>query len=256
MPENLFLEPESEAAPRRGVLLLHGLTASLTEVEPLARHLVKQGYFVSAPLLSGHGTSIGELRRTPAENWLGDAERSCLDLAARVERLAVVGESLGALLALHIALFQADRIGGLVLLSPPFKFRSRIRETFLGIMATQPRSVLDRLWITPKRARPNDVFAFPHEHYSAHAVSSVVRLFQLRKRLTRSLGHISCPTLVLQDPHDHHLHPDSAELLVQRLGASDKTLLSVDGGYHELLIGARHDEVFRFITEFLRRVIG
>ena len=256
MPGNIFLTPATSTAPSCGALLLHGLTASLTEVEPLAQHLVRQGYVVSAPLLSGHGTDINELRRTPTADWLGDAERSCLDLAARVERFAVVGESLGALLAIHLALFQADRIGALVLLSPPFKFRSRFRETFLPFLATQPDAVLDRLWLRPKRARPNDVFAFPHSHYSAHAVSSVVRLFQLRKRLTQSLGRVRCPTLVLQDPLDHHLHPESGRLLVERLGAEDKTLLSVEGGYHELLIGAKHDEVFRHISAFLSRVIG
>ncbi len=52
-----------------GVILIHGLTASATEVRPIADHLERAavGITLSCPLLPGHGTTFEDLRHTAAE---------------------------------------------------------------------------------------------------------------------------------------------------------------------------------------------
>ena len=47
-----------------GCLVLHGFTATPSEVRWLAEHLAGQGHTVYAPRLAGHGTTPEALART------------------------------------------------------------------------------------------------------------------------------------------------------------------------------------------------
>ena len=54
-----------------GFLLIHGFTATTTEVRLLADKLHKDGYTVSAPLLPGHMTTPEDMNTVPG--WIGMA---------------------------------------------------------------------------------------------------------------------------------------------------------------------------------------
>jgi len=49
---------------RTGFVLLHGFTATTTEVKPLAERLHHEGYTISAPLLPGHDSHPDDLNAT------------------------------------------------------------------------------------------------------------------------------------------------------------------------------------------------
>ena len=55
---------------RKGILLIHGLSDSPYLFQPLARHLQKQGFFVRALLLPGHGTVPGDLLGIRYQEWI------------------------------------------------------------------------------------------------------------------------------------------------------------------------------------------
>ena len=46
-----------------GALLVHGFTASPTEMRLLGNHLHQRGLTVAAPLLPGHGTNLADLSK-------------------------------------------------------------------------------------------------------------------------------------------------------------------------------------------------
>ena len=98
-------EPFYCAGGETGVLLLHGLTGSPAEMRLLGESLAEAGFTVLAVRLPGHGTIPEDLERMTAGDWLSAAMDGYAVLAsdARVRRIAVVGHSMGALLALMLA---------------------------------------------------------------------------------------------------------------------------------------------------------
>jgi len=91
-----------------GVVLVHGFTGTPYEVRYLGVELARDGFTVRAPLLPGHGTSIDDLDRTRWEDWAEAVERAVDALRVRCGRVAVVGQSLGGLLALHVGSQRKD----------------------------------------------------------------------------------------------------------------------------------------------------
>ena len=89
---------------RRGVLLLHGYSASPQEFELLCQKLQKAGIAYYAPQLTGFGDNdLGLLREVRAEDWMRDALNAYDTLAAFTDEVSVLGHSNGGALATFVA---------------------------------------------------------------------------------------------------------------------------------------------------------
>ncbi len=105
--------------PGRGsmppVVLLHGLSASAADYDPLVRRLRRWSERIVAPDLPGHGLSPSTFEGTPST--VVEALIDALDRV--VDRPAIVfGNSLGGLVAIRYALARSSRVAGLCLVSP------------------------------------------------------------------------------------------------------------------------------------------
>ena len=103
-----------------GALLIHGLTASPTEMHLVGRYLHERGLTLAAPLLPGHGTNLADLRKQRWQDWVQHADAAFVQLKSRCEFVFVAGISLGSLVALHPATEHAD-VRGLIVYSPLVK---------------------------------------------------------------------------------------------------------------------------------------
>src|SRR5215211_3145667 len=111
------MSDEAERAPY-GVLVLHGLTSGLGSVQPVADRLEARGLPCAVPWLRGHGTHHDDLRRVTWRDWYADA-RAALDLLlARCRTAAVVGLSMGGLVALHLALRRPEHLRAVIAVAP------------------------------------------------------------------------------------------------------------------------------------------
>jgi carboxylesterase len=136
----------------RGCLLLHGFTGTPAEMRPLGTRLAARGFTVRAPLLPGHGTRVDDLARTTWRDWFAAALESWDELGERSAARAVVGLSMGALLALHLAHERGREVAAVAALAPAIRLRDqRSAETTLWIrrLPRLPR----RFEIVPKRRR-------------------------------------------------------------------------------------------------------
>jgi pimeloyl-ACP methyl ester carboxylesterase len=102
------------AAPDRAVLLVHGLTASSREFFDLGPALAAAGWYAIAPDLRGRGRSS----KPPHGYGLPFHADDLLALCERLElqRVHLVGHSLGALIGLYLAALFPARIHRLVLI--------------------------------------------------------------------------------------------------------------------------------------------
>ena len=107
-----------EKRSSRGILLLHGLTATTNSVRPLASRLGELDWTISAPLLPGHGESLEKLSTTNWRDWATQVEQCWHQLNDSCDEAFIAGESAGGLLALWLACLQTIRPKGLVLVAP------------------------------------------------------------------------------------------------------------------------------------------
>lgn len=103
----------AEQGPRDGppVLLLHGSTDSWRSFEPLLPHLPPH-WHVIVPSLRGHGGSDKRARSYRVDDFAADIGALAGQLGLRP--MLVVGHSMGAAIALHLARTQPQRLRALV----------------------------------------------------------------------------------------------------------------------------------------------
>jgi len=110
------------SGPRRGMLLVHGLSDSPFVFRDLARVLAEQCVEVRTVLLQGHGTRPGDMVAASADVWRRQVREHYEALAEDVDIPYIGGFSLGGALATERALADdSPRPAGLVVLAPAWE---------------------------------------------------------------------------------------------------------------------------------------
>lgn len=244
-----FLLEPARARPL-GVLLVHGFLASPAEMRPLAERLADERFPVLGVRLRGHGTSPWDLARRGFEEWVESLEHGYALLRERHARVAVVGFSTGAALALLHAAGAPPGLAGVVACAPPLRFRNpRMRAVPLvhGV-----NRLLARLTQRPGPLsfRPNRP-EHPEVNYRHMPLRGLHELRRLVATLEPNLGAVRCPTLVLQATGDPVVERQGTETLFAALGSAEKSLHWVPSQRHGILRANVGDAHAR-ISEFLR----
>ena len=106
------------AGSRTGVLLLHGLCGTPTEMRFVANGLARSGCTVYCPMLAGHGGSEADIKATRWQDWYASAEAALSRLREDCDTVIVGGLSTGAVLALLLAARRPSDVQGTILLAP------------------------------------------------------------------------------------------------------------------------------------------
>jgi len=217
-----------------GILLVHGFLASPLEVRSLGERLRDQGFVVLGLRLSGHGTSPWELAECGVVDWMADMRRGYAIVSALAERVAVVGFSTGAALALALAAEHPGALGALVCAAAPVNFitphmslvpwlnrSSRIAQAFVG----EARARF--------RAHQPDHPEINYQHVPLAAMSEVIAL---GKRLPELAESVHCPCLFLQASEDPVVHQQSAQILYDAVSSADKSIHMLPTDQHGIVV--------------------
>jgi carboxylesterase len=107
---------------RSGVLLIHGLTGTPTEMRFVAKGLNRNGFTVHGMQLAGHCGNEEDLLKTGWRDWYRSACDAADRLRGEVDHMFVAGLSMGALLALKLAADRPDQVDGLGLYGTSFVY--------------------------------------------------------------------------------------------------------------------------------------
>ncbi|MGH9261310.1 MAG: alpha/beta hydrolase, partial [Acidimicrobiales bacterium] len=128
-------EPWAADGGPHGVLVLHGFTGAPQSMRGLAGAFAAAGFAVDLPLLPGHGTSVDDLIETSWADWSAAAEEAYRALAARVDKVVVVGLSMGGSLTAWLATRHPE-IAGIVCVNPalevPDEMVTALEEVLAG----------------------------------------------------------------------------------------------------------------------------
>ncbi|HOX42147.1 MAG TPA: alpha/beta fold hydrolase [Myxococcota bacterium] len=240
----------------RGVLLLHGFTGTPFELRALGERLAAEGYRVSAPLLPGHGLTPAAMQATGPADWLAGAARGLDGLRARCERVAVVGLSLGSLLAIELAASRPADVAAVGLLATPYWPAPRLAALLL-LYGFTPAA---RLWPEfPKPAGHDEVLDPAQKGRNpAYPVLPMLAGRKLRGHIRRVRGlvpRVRCPALVIHGQQDRLVLPAGARRLARRLGSARVWQRYLPGSAHLVTLDRERAALEDCVAAFLGEVM-
>ena len=203
-------EPLSVDGGPTGVLVLHGFTGSPFSVRGITEQMANAGMSVEMPLLAGHGTVIEDMLDTRFADWVNSAEAAFESLAARTERVIVVGLSMGGTLTCLLA-ERHPEIAGIVLVNPLVEPQSP--EMIDGIQALIDGNVEVVDGIGSDIARPDT----EERSYPGTPTRALLSLFAGVAEVAGDLGRISCPVLLFSSLEDHVVPPSNGDYVVAQV---------------------------------------
>lgn len=230
---------------KTGVLFIHGFTGGTYEVQPFITFVKKHtDWSVEVPTLPGHGVTLN-LVNVSAESWMMEAELALKKLIKRVDRVIVVGFSMGGLIAMYLALrYPVDK---LVLLSAAAKYIS-------------PRVLLDdvRIIVTESVTRnytPNTfyhLYDYKLTHTPLRATFEFLRMVKMVKPYYKQ---IQTPVCIVQGEKDGIVPFSTAHHLYKVLGSESKLLITSPMGKHHICYSDDCNDWFTEALNFMRKDI-
>jgi carboxylesterase len=246
--------PRSCPGEAPAVLALHGFTGTPREVDLVVDVAAELGLEAHAPLLPGHGTLASDLAKTGFEDWAAAARAALHDLATPERPAIVVGLSMGAVVAMHLAATEAPRVRALGLLANALRLSWPFPE--LALDAVRLLRVPD--FYMPKKA--SDI-ADPEARrtnltYSQQPVHAAAKLVVAGRAVRRSLSEIRCPTFIAHGALDRVCPVRNADDVARSLGTSERQVLILPRSAHIITRDRDRDLLRRELAAFLRRARG
>src|SRR5262245_47211969 len=248
-----------------GVGVVPGLGDHSGRFERVARALVERGFQVEGLDIPGHGRSSGARGHVRSWNEYRAAMSAWMD-RLRAEhpglRWALLGQSMGALIALDWALLNPTALGALVLSAPPFELA--LRPSMLKIYAAQ---ALVRVWpgfsqgtaIAPSMLSHDPEVVREHRsdplvHYRISA-----RLFleftATRRALARQARDLPVPTMIIQGTDDPVTRASASARWAAAAGVERVRYREYPGLLHEVLNEPAGPAVVEEIATWLKGVL-
>lgn len=257
-------------AGRSGVLLIHGLTGTPTEMRFVARGLHEAGFTVNAVQLAGHCGDASDLLATGWRDWYASVDAAATRLLREVDHLFVAGLSMGALLALKLAIERPREVDGLGLYGTTFRYDgwaipAVARLSFLlpaacALGIGRKRSFMEgfpygikneriRDWIVGRMLSGDSAGGgLPGNPWPALA-----EFIRLSGHVKRRLDRVRAPCLVIHSTSDDIASLDNVAIVEQSVkGPVEKILL--DDSYHMISVDQQRDVVIERSAGFFRRI--
>ncbi|CAM3975755.1 alpha/beta hydrolase [Paracidovorax anthurii] len=267
--EHEYLLEGHGANARTGVLLVHGLTGTPNEMRLIAKGLHRAGFTVLAVQLAGHCGTQDDLVATRWQDWVASVRRGADRLMQRTgQPLVACGLSMGAVLALALAIERPRQVAGVVALSPTFRYDgwsmpAYTRLSFLlplfralGIgrrsvfMEQPPYGIKDA-------ALRERVVAQMHSGDSAAAGLpgnpwwSVIEMRALAAHVRRRLDAVRAPCLVMHARNDDIASADNAREIARGVRHAPVELVLLDDSYHMITIDRERRTVLARTVAFV-----
>ena len=234
-----------EKRSSRGILLIHGFTATTNSVRQLASRLGELDWTISAPLLPGHGESLEKLSTTNWQDWAAQVEQCWHQLNDSCDQSFIAGESAGGLLALGLACLQTIRPKGLVLVAPALQLNLPNWKRQLIWLLSFFKSTF------PKEKKSGDL---EWQGYPEHSLKAVLQLIDLQNLVLEIIPQLEQKILVVEGGQDDVIGPGVSSLLQKKAERSEvKSIFVEKAGHHPMLEKTSQDYVLSEIVNFLQK---
>jgi carboxylesterase len=254
-----------------GVLLIHGLTGTPAEMRFIGKGLHRAGFTVYGMQLAGHCGSEDDLLKTGWRDWRDSVHAAADKLLWDVDHLFVAGLSMGAVLALQLAIDRPQQVAGLGLYGstffydgwtiPRFARLSFMLPLLCGMGLFRKRRFMESFPYGIKSARVRARIAgamFDGQSEMAglpgNPWPSLAEFHKLVWNVRPRLHKVRAPCLIMHSADDDVASVRNVELIERRVSAPTETVLLSDS-YHMITVDDERDKVIARSAEFFERTL-
>lgn len=249
---------------RIGVLLIHGLSGTPTEMKFVGKGLARAGYTVYGMQLAGHCGSEADLLKTGWRDWVASVDAAYDWLRERVDTVIVGGLSMGALLSIDFAARRPQDCAGLLLYSTTIWYDGWNINRFQWLLPLLLKLPF-RDWyrfdeefpygIKDERLRRRVVAQMQSGDSAAAGLPglSAPSLRQLRELIAivkKEVPTVHAPALILHASDDDITGVSNALFLQNKLAGPRRTVL-LDDCYHMITVDRQRELVVRLSADFI-----
>lgn len=231
-----------------GVLVLHGYTSNPASMRPMAERLASAGFTVELPRLPGHGTSVEDLMDHAWTDFATAALAAFDGLAARCERVAIVGLSLGGGLGAYVAEERPD-VAAIVFINAWVKPFAREMLEGLDALLEAGLETIDGVGGDVKRAGAVE------SSYRATPLASAKTVMAGLAPVHERLSSIAAPSLVFSSREDHVITSDNSDDLEAMLSGPVERIWLEDS-YHVATLDNDQEFIEHTTVTFLQRCLA
>ncbi len=239
-------EPWSHSGGRNGALVLHGFTGNCNSMLGIAEALAAADFTVELPLLPGHGTHIDDMMATTFADWSAHAEATYQSLAARCDKVFVVGLSMGGTLTAWITGNHPEVVGAAFINAAVEAQDPALRAILTETIAAGTLSIDG---IGSDIADPNS----RETAYSCTPLPPLITMFDAVEMIQELLPKITCPVLILTSPQDHVVQPSASDHLAATVSGPVERV-SLDRSYHVATLDYDRELVETSVVAFAEKV--
>jgi carboxylesterase len=207
------------------VLCLHGLGGTGATMWPIVGHLTTAQHTAFAPTLPGHGGAPDDLVGIEWSQWLDAAREWPADV--------VVGQSMGAMLALSLA--AEGRCGAVVAINP---------------LAPDPDAVDGIEWRMSRGTEWHDVGPSAVGEHAYERLPMAALLAMQTGILGLDITAVRVPVLIVTSALDDVVDPASSDVVAGAI-AGPVQRLTLDRSGHVATLDVQRDEVGHAIARFI-----
>jgi len=266
------MKPLELIAGEHAVLLVHGLSSTPIELQPLAKRLHKAGYSVRAPYFRGYSYFDGDDAHsvTKWRDWHDQVMLELRDMKRQYKTVSLGGLCMGAVLSLSVASEASDEISGLSLLATtlyydgwsipwyrfllplgyytPFRYLYAYRERHPFGLKNEPL----RRWVEREMNSKTSSIAGASK-LTLPAIHEGELLIQAVKR---KLHLVTTPALIIHAEEDDISTPRSAELVAQNIGSDKVHKVMLHDSYHMITLDNERERVADETIAFFNQLSG
>ncbi|MGL4860161.1 MAG: alpha/beta hydrolase [Enterobacteriaceae bacterium] len=256
---------------RTGILLIHGLTGTPTEVRGVGRSLNRAGFTVYGMQLAGHCGDVQDLLATNRHDWFDSVVAAADMLRSKVDTLFVGGLSMGAVLALKYAARYPQNVQGVLVYGATFRYDGWTISPLSQFLAPWVLPICG--WLRIGRNRMfNEMppYGIYNEQLRERIVSSMLsgdssaaglpgnpwpslsEMLHLSRRVRRLLPQVTAPCLILHAENDDIAHRRNGQLVKQSVSGPAQMVL-LKNSYHMITIDNDRKEVVDRSIAFIRQ---
>ncbi len=243
----LYNSHNHAAQPVIGVLLVHGLNGSTGDMAELHDVLQARGIVTVNMLLPGHGQSVRDMVAVGWDDWAQAVRGELNLLKERCDVVFLVGHSLGAALALHVA--AHEEIAGIVSMCSPLHLFPWIKPAITIARYVTPLLPTIREDVQNSEARRR----YTRDVYRWTPMRPIESMVRYLPQLQAELPRVTAPALIITSIHDHVVPARDGREIYRLIGSREKHLVTLHRSYHVIMKDNDREEVFDKTLAFVLR---